>query len=359
MIKIKALSILLKLFRRSNSAAIITAAFLSACSTLPSIEGPSTEPESQAGEDAEFRFLDAVTDYPLVAVYFGEGEHAGFHLAASYDGYNWAEITQAHNVSFNPKIGPWETFRDPSFDRGPDGTFHMTWTCGNNGFCYANSKDLVNWSSPRFIKVNKGPLSKKPLMMTWAPEVFYDADRGEFIVCFASADTHMPNLQTRFKGNFQSFYVLTKDFQSFSDPALLLQPHPEMFEIDPALIKHDGKYFAFVKIESSNTFDGGKDGIHYASADRLEGPWSKLSGTKLPANQNNSEGPSPLKLGKEIIVYYDRPDALQAAKTKNLRAWKDVTHKISPPRGFRHGTFRQLNPLPSKEQLLSMLNDNK
>lgn len=336
-------------------AAGLTLAFQSACtsgqiseqataSTLRH-EQPQTDPQP-----APFPKLEKATDYPLVAVYFDTQEAVGLRLAASIDGYRWTEITDMFGLNFKPAVGSWRIMRDPSFARGPDGTFHLTWTSGREGFGYAHSQDLVNWSDPRFINIDRGPLADPGPFLTWAPDVIYDPNREEFIVSFASATQKVPGLQTTYKGNFEIFYVTTKDFETFSDPQRLLTPHPDIFEIDPALIIDDNQYVAFFKVESNNRIDGRKDGIHYAFADKLEGPWSPPSAERLPNNLDNSEGPSPVKLGKEFIVYYDRPAGLQAAASKNLRHWTDITGKLDAPRNFRHGTIRVLNPLPSDEK---------
>jgi len=352
--------------------AILCLSLLAACSTIGTRDAPdaptspgATEPlassensnrneggartQSQGSGSSGFQRLASPIDYPFIAVYFGSEEQSGLHLAASFDGYAWTEITDLYAVDFNPRIGTWAKFRDPSLDRGPDGTFHMTWTCGGEGFCHARSRDLINWTEEKFIRVDRGPLATPPAIMTWAPDVFFDEARNEFIISFAAANKNVPGLQTKYKGNFKAYYVLTQDFATFTEPALLLQPHPDMFVIDPALIKSDGKYYAFVKIESANTIDGGKDGIHYAKADALEGPWSKLSGTRLPNNRVNSEGGAPLKVGESYIVYYDRPGALQAARTRNFRSWKDISHKLTAPANYRHGTMRQINPAPAAD----------
>lgn len=297
-----------------------------------------------------FPKLKKASDYPLVAVYFDTQEIVGLRLAASVDGYRWIEITDMFGVNFKPSVGSWRIMRDPSFARGPDGAFHLTWTSGREGFGYAHSKDLVNWSEPRFITINHGDLADSDPRATWAPDVVYDQNRGEFIVSFAYATQTIPGLQSSYKGDFQIYYVTTKDFETFSAPKLLLNPHPDIYEIDPALIKNGNGYTAFFKIESNNRTDGRKDGIHYAFADKLEGPWSPPSAERLPNNLDNSEGPSPIKLGKNFIVYYDRPAGLQAATSKDLRHWTDITDKLDAPYNFRHGTIRVLNPPLSDEK---------
>ena len=84
------------------------------------------------------------------------------------------------------KYAPNSMMRDPSMTQGPDGTFHLVWTIswnGEQGFGYASSKDLIHWSEQREIKVMKDSLTNN----VWAPEVFYDDEKEQFIVVWSSA----------------------------------------------------------------------------------------------------------------------------------------------------------------------------
>ena len=76
--------------------------------------------------------------------------------------------------------------RDPSLLRGPDGVYHLVWTTGwrkDQGFGYAQSKDLVHWSPQQFIPV----MEHEPTTVNvWAPELFYDEPNEQFIIIWAS-----------------------------------------------------------------------------------------------------------------------------------------------------------------------------
>ena len=58
----------------------------------------------------------------------------------------------------------------------------ISWN-GEQGFGYASSKDLIHWSEQREIKVMKDSLTNN----VWAPEVFYDDEKEQFIVAWSSA----------------------------------------------------------------------------------------------------------------------------------------------------------------------------
>ena len=76
--------------------------------------------------------------------------------------------------------------RDPSIVRSGDGTFHLVWTSswkGDLGFGYAHSKDLIHWSEEKFIPVMA---HDSTTVNVWAPELFYDDEKDEFMVVWAS-----------------------------------------------------------------------------------------------------------------------------------------------------------------------------
>ena len=82
-------------------------------------------------------------------------------------------MTDLNQIFLKPEVGTQKIMRDPSIAQGPDGVFHLVWTCswkGDNGFGYAGSKDLKNWSEQKFIPV----MQKEPTTVNvWAPEIFF------------------------------------------------------------------------------------------------------------------------------------------------------------------------------------------
>src|SRR5580765_3753262 len=106
----------------------------------------------------------------LFTSFRGNGED-GLRFLYSFDAYHWTNVP---GTFLKPNVGPSKLMRDPSLARGPDGTFHLVWTTGwhtDQGFGYANSKDLVHWSEQQFIPV----MTNEPTTVNvWAPELFYD-----------------------------------------------------------------------------------------------------------------------------------------------------------------------------------------
>ena len=276
-------------------------------------------------------------DYRYVAAYFDGGNTTGLRLAGSDDALEWVSIP----AGFQPEVGDWKIFRDPSFARGPDGLFHLVWTAGSDGFGYARSRNLTDWEGARYVPVNRGPLEGE-LKYTWAPEVWFDQASGTFRVIVSVATRSWEG--SGWRGNFASYMLETEDFESFSEPRLLFDPHPAFYDIDAALVEFQGQTYAFYKIEDADLTTPGKekDGIHWATAPTADGPWTGYSSERLPGNKGNSEGPSPLVVDGALIVYYDLTPGMRAARSFDGQTWEDISDQLQAPADFRHGTMRQL-----------------
>ena len=114
------------------------------------------------------------------------------------------------------------------------------------------STDLVNWSDQRHVKVSSDFAGN-----TWAPEAFYDAEAGEYIVYWASAtypttDVAGRDINTSYQ---RMFYATTRDFVTFSDP----QPWIDVKRgtgrgmIDATIVQDGDTFFRFVKDEAVMT----------------------------------------------------------------------------------------------------------
>ena len=182
---------------------------------------------------------------------FKEGVQSGLNFAYSYDGYHWSNVPglflKAH---VDGKI-----MRDPSIARGPDGTWHLVWTSawkGNNGFGYANSKDLVHWSEQKFIPV----MAHEPTVCNvWAPEIYFDAPENRFIICWASTiPGRFPDHLEPSTNNHRMYFTTTRDFSTFAPTKLFLDPgfsvidcqivKTEKSPLTPSLSPSDGERVA-------------------------------------------------------------------------------------------------------------------
>ena len=167
----------------------------------------------------------AAAQQAYVFTYFtGNGED-GLHLAWSADGYRWEKLNDGRSY-LTPTVGTSKLMRDPCVVRGPDGTFHMVWTTGWNEATigYASSRDLKTWTGQKAIPV----MAHEPTVLnSWAPEVVYDAARGEFAIFWASTiPGRFPKTagSSEEKYNHRIYGTTTKDFVTFTPTALFYDP---------------------------------------------------------------------------------------------------------------------------------------
>jgi hypothetical protein len=281
------------------------------------------------------RIVSAETNTVLLFSFFREPNgQAGLQLATSGDGLKWTEIRAPNGKSFlEPRVGG-KLMRDPSLALGPDGTFHLVWTTGWSRplvFGYASSRDLITWSGQRAIPVME---DDPDCQNVWAPELFYDARKAEWLIFWAST---VPGKfkETEHAGdsNHRIYCVTTKDFQAFSPTRLFYDGGFNV--IDAALLPAKGRFYLVVKDETRSPL---KKDLHLAVGDTPAGPF----GPAGPAFTTNwVEGPSALQLRDEYYVYFDHyrnSKYYGAVKSADLEHWQDISGQVSFPRGTRHGT---------------------
>jgi hypothetical protein len=264
---------------------------------------------------------------------FKEPANEGLRFLYSYDGYHWTRID---STFLKPTIDD-KVMRDPSIVQGPDDTYHLVFTSawkGSKSFGYASSKDLIHWSEERSINIM---MNEPTTVNVWAPELFYDDENKQFIIIWAST---IPNRFPRGiedeDNNHRMYYTTTKDFKTFSDAELFLDPG---FSVIDCVIVKRGKG-DYVLVLKDNTRPNRN--IKVAFANSPLGPWSKASETFTP---NFTEGPAVAKVGGDYLIYYDQyKDKIYGAmKTKDFKSFTDITKVVSVPEGHKHGTIFKTN----------------
>lgn len=265
---------------------------------------------------------------------FHEPANEGLRLLYSEDAYHWKEL---NGVFLKPQIGgknaDGKIMRDPSIVKGPDGTFHLVWTTawrGDNGFGYASSKDLIHWSEQQFIPVMK---HEKEVVNVWAPELFYDDEKKEFIIVWASTiPFRFPKGVEEENNNHRLYYTTTKDFKTFTDTKLFMEPG---FSVIDAVIVKDQKD-KYIQVLKDNTRPNRN--LKVAFANNALGPYKDVS---QPFTGNFIEGPSVVKKGDEWLIYFDvyQQKIYGAMKTKDFKTFTDITKEVSVPVGHKHGTI--------------------
>lgn len=286
--------------------------------------------------DAE---ADAETRHYLYSYFTGNGE-TGLHLAHSRDGMTWRSVKGGRPL-LAPEVGEARLMRDPSIVRGPDGTFHMVWTAGwrERGIGYARSRDLINWSEQRYLRV----MGHEPgARNTWAPELFHDPDTGRFTIVWATTipgrfpETDGQDASDDEPGwNHRLYYVSTDDFETFSDPALFYDRGFNV--IDGALFVDGDRYVMVLKDETNVPFEPQKN-LRLAFADRAEGPYSEP--TEPITGDYWAEGPTPLNAAGRWHIYFDkyRQGEFGVVVSDDLVTWTDRSDRLTVPDGMRHGT---------------------
>ena len=279
-----------------------------------------------------FGLTSCAKDYYLFTS-FREPATDGLHLAYSKDGYKWKDLG---GDFLKPEVGG-KLMRDPSIVRAPDGTYHLVWTTnwkGDKGFGYASSRDLVHWSKQEFIPV----MAHEPdVINVWAPELFYDEEKNEFIIIWASTiPFRFAKGQEDEKNNHRMYYTVTKDFKTFSQAALFADPGFSI--IDAVIVRQEkGKYVLVLK---DNTRP--ERNIKVAFSDQILGPYENVT---KPFTGFLTEGPTVAKVGKDWLIYFDqyRDKTYGAVRTRDFKEFINVSSEVDVPKDHKHGTITRIN----------------
>lgn len=168
------------------------------------------------------------------------GEQIWLSASKGNDPLNWYELNYDEGTSVsqpilqtvNPPQGQ-AGLRDPSLIRSADGESFIllatdlktyqdgqSWSYrqskGSRNLVIYESDDLVNWSEPRFVKVEDDFAGN-----VWAPEAFYDESTGQYIVFWASNLYPTDDIANRNTSQISYNRVrmaTTTDFVTFSEP---------------------------------------------------------------------------------------------------------------------------------------------
>ncbi len=265
----------------------------------------------------------------LFTSFHGRGD--GLHLSASDDGKAWKDLGK---VFLKPAVGS-GLMRDPHILRGPDGVFRMVWTTGwkDKGIGYAASTDLVNWSAQRYL-----PLFDRVAGATdaWAPETFYDEAGKQYVITVSSdIEGRFAETKSAERMNHRTYYVTTKDFVTFSEPRLFLDPGFD--HIDTTVLRDGARYIAVFK-EGDRQKSGQWGAIRWAVADSALGPY-RVMPDPIVAGQR-AEGPTLFTRGGKttLLVDFYADKRYGAFQTADWQRWTDVSSQLAVAPGQRHGT---------------------
>jgi hypothetical protein len=264
------------------------------------------------------------------------------YFAVSPDGRHWNALNDSKPVLIST-IGE-KGVRDPYLIRAQDGkkfyliatdlsiNLNHDWSraqrAGSKSIVIWDSTNLVDWSTPRLVKVAPDDAG-----CTWAPEAVYDEDKKEYLTFWASK-TASDNF-----AKHRIWAAWTKDFVSFSKPFVYTEKPWTL--IDSTIVRENGRYYRFSKDEKE------KD-ITFESSENLMGPWTDVTNFSL-AKMRGYEGPEcyiikPAADGKPatwclILDQYSKGTGYQPFVTEDLSSgqFKSGEGFVFPFK-FRHGS---------------------
>jgi beta-xylosidase len=250
----------------------------------------------------------------MFSYFTGEGTSDGEQLYAALskgnDPLKWRELNDGKPV-LTSTLGE-KGLRDPFIIRSPEGDkFYQIATdlriygngdwdasqrTGSKSIMVWESTDLVHWTDQRLVKVSPDSAGN-----TWAPEAFYDEQRGEYVVFWASKlydnEAHSGDTYNRM------MYATTRDFHTFSEPKVWIDRGYSV--IDSTVIQHDGTYFRLSKDERNNTSStpNSKFIFEEKSDSLLDTSWTAVAEGIGKGAMNAAEGPLVFKSNTEEKWY--------------------------------------------------------
>ena len=260
--------------------------------------------------------------------YFSTLGEGGLKLAFSLNGYHWDVLNQGNSV-LKPEVGG-GLMRDPCVVAGADGLFHMVWTAAweGNFIGYASSPDLIHWSAQTVIPV----MTNEPAVVNcWAPEIFWDAGKGDYLLFWASTVTNKFGGATQ-ATNHRIYCTSTRDFQTFTETRLLFNPGFSV--LDATMLAESNRFYLVFKDDTVNR-------LRVAVASQPEGPFGPPGGV---IESDSAQGPTLFRLGDQIVTLYQIPSENRcgAVRSVNWERWEDITAGMILPRGCGQGVVLEL-----------------
>ncbi|MFI9169337.1 family 43 glycosylhydrolase [Streptomyces lincolnensis] len=250
----------------------------------------------------------------MFSYFTGEGTSDGEQLYAALskgnDPLKWRELNDGKPV-LTSTLGE-KGLRDPFIIRSPEGDkFYQIATdlriygngdwdasqrTGSKSIMVWESTDLVHWTNQRLVKVSPDSAGN-----TWAPEAFYDAKLGQYVVFWASKlydnEAHSGDTYNRM------MYATTRDFYTFSEPKVWIDRGYSV--IDSTMVQHDGMYYRLSKDERNNSSStpNSKFIFEEKSDSILDTDWTAVAEGIGKGAMSAAEGPLVFKSNTEEKWY--------------------------------------------------------
>ena len=308
-------------------------------------------------EDPERYFLGHFTGEGTA-----DGEQLRFSISTGNNALDWVGLAGGR-PSLVSQLGD-QGLRDPFIIRSPDGdTFYMiatdlNWFNRNRDYQINDSQyievfeshDLVNWSPQRHVKVAPDNAGN-----AFAPEAYWDDSIGAYVVFWAQAMWRDPVTRTN-PGNQQMWFATTRDFRTFSPPAVWQDPYPQS-RIDTTVIKVGDWFYRFTKNEAGNAGSDVFSEKHTQLRDTNLANWTPVApavGRSTWVANQGYEGPLVFKANpgdtacpEQFYFWADRytnGGGYQTSCSADIEApaWTPKTPRFTNTGTVRHGTVTPL-----------------
>lgn len=277
-------------------------------------------------------------------------------LGVSKDGFHWEEVNHGDPILWayygDKGVRDFTITRcentgkfvilatDLSLSYGMRNQYHGSWDeIGRNGsknLSMWESKDLVNWSEQRLIRIGDEQFG-----CLWAPDIIYDRKNKDYVIHWSSS--HASNDY----GDKCIYYCRTTDFHTFTAPQILYRWENHDI-IDSAMYEEEGYFYLFVKCSRNPSR------ILLLRASEITGPFERIEAFDDSMKQIEEglyEAPTAVKLedGRWCLFldYYGVPGAGQGYVpfvAENLKDGQFIRSDadFSFPYGFKHGTILKI-----------------
>ncbi len=276
-------------------------------------------------------------------------DYGKFFYSVSRDGLKWQSLNSG-KVILSDYVG------HPTIAKGGDGNYYMIGVGTPTNLSDENPRYPILWYSSDLVVWKRRDLDRSIFDVSGfgykndpgylgAPKIFYDKDSGQFMVTWHDGLTGNDGNQEEWESK-RTFYILTKDFKTFTEPKKLFNftdDDAEMATIDVIILKDGGKYYAIIKDERWPEDSSTPKSIRVATSDNLTGPYSNPGPQISPSWR---EAPTLVKSMDDrywylyVENYQNHVYELYRSTALTGSAWSKV--EFTPPVA-RHGWIMKLD----------------
>ena len=269
------------------------------------------------------------------------------YFSVSTDGTTWKTLNGGSPV-LTSNVGE-KGVRDPYILRGENGKFYIIatdlsiynlgLTQGSNKWGYSQtngSKNIIVWSSDNLTDwsaANPVKVGVDNAGCVWAPEAVYDAEKGKYMVFWAS------KVSTDNYGKQRMYRSYTEDFTTFTEPEVYIDNQSSA--IDTTIIQDKGMYYRFTKDETHSA-------VTMMKSASLSSGWKDVDTYKINGVAGNTvtgyEGPTIYKLNNEnkwclLLDFYSKSQGYKPFITNELTKGEFTSASdFNFDATYRHGT---------------------